>query len=425
LQDLCKARNIEVSAPVVILPSGWGYGSTCIARSLGRLRVPVYSVDCTSRTFVSFSRYCTGTFAWDENVSAAESVQFLLRAGQKIGRRSILIATTDATAVFVADNAEELKEWFIFPSVESSLVHSLWNKKQMHQLAKKLGIATPEASFPASRSDILEFLQTAMFPIVIKGIDGDRLAKCAGKKGFIAHSQAELLRRYDSIVEEDPNNPNLMLQEYIPGNDETVCGLEGYFNESSECLFSVTGKKIRQWPAYQGVTTLGVCLKNETIEQITREFVKKIGYKGILDIGFRYDSRDGLYKLLDTNPRIGCTFRLFVAENGMDVARALYLDLTGQLIGPAEAREGRKWMVEDLDVLSSLRYWRDRRLTLTQWIRSFRGIAETAFFSLDDPLPFLAMCLQRALKIFKDFRRKLTAGGAVQSRPACSSNRWA
>jgi predicted ATP-grasp superfamily ATP-dependent carboligase len=347
-------------------------------------------------------------------------VQFLLRAGQKIGRRSILIATTDATAVFVADNAEELKEWFIFPSVESSLVRSLWNKKQMYQLAKKLGIATPEASFPASRSDMLKFLQSAMFPIVIKGIDGDLLAKCAGKKGFIAHSQDELLRRYDSMIE-DPSNPNLMLQEYIPGNDETVCGLEGYFNESSECLFAVTGKKLRQWPAYQGVTTLGVCVKNENIEQITRELVKKIGYKGILDIGFRYDLRDSLYKLLDANPRIGCTFRLFVAENGMDVARALYLDLTGQLIMPAEAREGRKWMVEDADVLSSLRYLRDRRLTLIQWIRSFRGIAETAFFAPDDPLPFIAMCLHRVVKILKDFRRKL----AGQPRPAYSPNRWA
>jgi D-aspartate ligase len=383
----------------------------------------VYSVDCTSRSFVSLSRYCTGKFAWDENVSAAKSVQFLLRAGQRIGQRSILIATTDATAVFVADNADALTEWFIFPRVESSLVHSLRSKKEMCQLAKKLGIATPEAFFPTSRSDMLRFLQSAKFPIVIKGIDGDRLAKCAGKKGLIAHTQPELLKEYDSI--EDSNNPNLMLQEYIPGDDETVCGLEGYFNESSECVFAVTGKKLRQWPAYQGVTTLGICLKNETIEKITREFVRKIGYKGILDIGYRYDRRDGLYKLLDANPRIGCTFRLFVAENGMDVVRALYLDLTGQPITPAEARDGRKWMVEDLDLLSSLRYLLDRRLTLKQWIMSFRGIAETAFFALDDPLPFIAMCVNRGVKVLKLICRKLIPGQTRQTRPAYSPNRWA
>ena len=407
----------------MILPSGWGHSSTCISRSLGRLGVPVYSVDSTAGTFASFSRYCRGKFAWDQAASAAKSVEFLLRIGKRIGRRSILIATTDASTALVADNAHALKEWFIFPSVESTLVHSLCSKKAMYQLAKKLGIATPEAFFPTSRSDVLQFVQSAMFPVVIKGIDGDRLAKCAGKKGFIARTQSELLKKYDSI--EDSNNPNLMLQEYIPGNDETVCGLEGYFNESSECLFAVTGKKLRQWPAYQGVTTLGICMKNEIIAKITTEFVKKIGYKGILDIGYRYDSRDGLYKLLDANPRIGCTFRLFVAEDGMDVARALYLDLTGQPIVPSEAREGRKWIVEDLDVLSSLRYLLDGRLTLKQWIRSFRDIAETAFFALDDPIPFLAMCLNRGVLVLKRICRKLIPGEARQTRSAYSPNRWA
>src|SRR5215467_9069827 len=176
---------IQVSTPVVILPSGWGHNSTCIARSLGRFGVPVYSVDCTSRTFVSFSRYCRGKFAWDESASAAKSVQFLLRAGQKISQRSILIATTDEPATLVADNAGARREWFIFPTVGSSLVHTLCSKKEMYQLAKQLGIATPEAFFPASRGDMLKFLESAMFPIIIKGIDGDRLAKCAGKKGFM------------------------------------------------------------------------------------------------------------------------------------------------------------------------------------------------------------------------------------------------
>ena len=146
----------------------------------------------------------------------------------------------------------------------------------------------------------------------------------------------------------------------------------------------------------------------EAIEKTTREFMKAIGYQGILDIGYRYDSRDGLYKLLDVNPRIGCTFRLFVADNGMDVARALYLDLTGQPVAPAAAREGRKWIVEDLDALSSLRYVLDRKLTLKQWITSFRGIQETAFLALDDPLPFLAMCLIRGKQMLKWIGAKLS-----------------
>src|SRR2546430_17218802 len=166
----------------------------------------------------------------------------------------------------------------------------------------------------------------------------------------IVRSPSELLERYDRM--EDPESPNLMLQEYIPGGDDCVWMFNGYFNENSDCLFAMTGKKIRQAPVYTGYTSLGICLENETVKKTTIEFMKKIGYRGILDIGYRYDARDGKYKLLDVNPRIGSTFRLFVAENGIDVVQALYLDLTGRPVVPGAAREGRQWFVADQDLVS-------------------------------------------------------------------------
>jgi D-aspartate ligase len=410
-------QKMQTSTPAVIL-GGLGHNSLCIARSLGRLGVPVYSVDSASGAFASFSRYCKAKFCWDESLPAAASVQFLLALGRRIGQRSILIATTDEAAAFIAENAQTLRQWFIFPSIDSRLVHSLSSKKEMYHLATKLGIVTPKAIFPRSRREVLAFLETAELPIMLKGIDGNRLSKRCGQRMFIAQTESDLLKKYDAA--EDLENPNLMLQEYIPGGDQTVCGLEGYFNESSDCIFAVTGKKLRQWPAYMGVTTLGICLKIEAIEKITREFMKAIAYKGILDIGYRYDARDGVYKLLDVNPRIGCTFRLFAAENGMDVARALYLDLTGQRVAPSVAREGRKWIVEDLDALSSLRYLLDRKLTLRQWVSSFRGIQETAFLDFHDPLPFLAMCLTRGRQALrwigeKRFRRRARQAGRWQA----------
>src|SRR5204863_3947033 len=133
----------------------------------------------------------------------------------------------------------------------------------------------------------------------------------------------------------------------------------GYFDRNSDCVLGFTGQKLRQWPPHQGVTTPGICRHNAGVADTTCRFMKAVGYRGILDIGYRWDARDGLYKVLDVNPRIGATFRLFVAENGMDVARALYLDLTGQPVPGGLAREGRRWLVEDHDLVSSLRYRRD------------------------------------------------------------------
>lgn len=382
------------TTPVVVLRSD-SHGGLNIMRSLGRLGVPVYNVDPNPLAPAFRSRYCKGKFLWDiEHRPAEESVAYLASVRRKIGRPSILIPTTDRTARFVADHSRILVQEFLFPQQPAGLVDALASKQDMFHLARRNHVPTPDAVFPQSREDVLVFLDRVRFPVMLKGIDGQRLWERTGKKMFITQSKEQLLKIYD--LAEDRNHPNLMLQEYIPGGDDTIWMFNGYFNTDSDCLIGFTGKKIRQCPIHTGSTSLGICLHNPEVNEITRRFMKAIGYRGVLDIGYRYDARDGQYKVLDANPRIGATFRLFVGENGMDVARALYLDLTGQEVIPSSANEGRKWMVEDLDIVSSYRYFREGSLSFSEWMRSFRGLKETAFISPDDPLPLIAVLVSRS-----------------------------
>ena len=154
------------------------------------------------------------------------------------------------------------------------------------------------------------------------------------------------------------------------------------------------------------MTALGVCLPSRPIEAITRRFMKAVGYKGILDIGYRYDKRTRTFKLLDVNPRLGATFRLFVADNGMDVARAQYLHLTGQPVPAGRMCMGRKWMVEDADLISCIQYCRDGELTLWDWIAGYSGIRECAWFARDDVVPFLGMCSLFSVRPFRKIVRE-------------------
>jgi D-aspartate ligase len=133
-------------------------------------------------------------------------------------------------------------------------------------------------------------------------------------------------------------------------------------------------------------------VRNEEVEQVTVRLMQALGYRGILDIGYRFDARDGTYKLLDANPRLGVTFRLFVDSVGVDVARALYLDLTGQAFEAGEPVPGRRWAVENLDVASAIRHVRSRELSVAGWVRSLRAVDEWAWFARDDVRPFLRMC---------------------------------
>ena len=408
-------RISNTSTPVVVLISG-DHGPLGITRSLGRLGVPVYVIDPHRFTPSSFSKYCKGKYVWDiDNHRPSETLAFLENVGRELSSRPILIPTSDPVAVFVADNLTCLSHSFLIPELRPALVHGLSDKKQMYFLAKKYSIPTPETVFPKSKTDVLEFLDRAAFPVMLKGIDGMRLWKRTGRKMFIVWDARELLERYDAA--EDPEFPNLMIQEYIPGGDDTVWMFNGYFNRNSDCLLGVTGKKIRQCPIHTGATSLGICLENEVVQQTTKTFMKRIGYQGILDIGYRYDARDGQFKVLDVNPRIGASFRLFTTSNGMDVARALYLDLTGQEVPASVAELGRTWLVEDSDLVSFYRYRQEGTLSFKAWLNSLRGVRESAYLSKDDLLPLVPLCIHR----FAELVRRIGKQFSLEARETGSA----
>jgi predicted ATP-grasp superfamily ATP-dependent carboligase len=185
---------------------------------------------------------------------------------------------------------------------------------------------------------------------------------------------------------------------------------------------------LRNFPPYFGQASFAVCENNEDVEKMTMRFMTSIGYKGPLDLGFRYDARDGQYKVNDVNPRIGAMFRLFVGQNGMDVARALYQDMTGQPVTPSFTPEGRKWIVEDVDLFSSIRYYRDGKFNLKQWINSFRAIQETTFLSRDDPWPIVGACLLDTRRVLPEAlgarrgRFQLEANGTVAAHTRTASS---
>jgi predicted ATP-grasp superfamily ATP-dependent carboligase len=319
------------------------------------------------------------------------SIDSLLGVSEHFKTRPILIPTSDATAALVQEAAEQLQEAYRFLIPPRGLAGSLSSKRELFFLCRKYGHPTPETFFPHSRSEVVQLLKRVVFPIVLKGID-DRVVFGQTKVAMrIAQSADELLQCYDTL--ESQQKQNVMLQEYIPGEADSVWMFNGYFDEKSECLAGFMGRKLRQRPVGTGITTLGICLQNAAAERPIRELLSSLGYRGIVDIGCRFDARDCKYKLLDVNPRIGCTFRLFIDPNGMDVVRACYLDLTGQAVRAEPASEGRKWLVENLDLITLPDHLKQRKLTFSQWLRSLRGVRETAWFDWSDLSPFWAMCL--------------------------------
>jgi D-aspartate ligase len=385
----------DCSTPVVVLRVH--HGSLGIARSLGRLGVPVHAVHSGPGCPELRSRYWSSQSLWEFNRDEPDqSVAWLLELGERLGRRAVLVPTADDLAELVAGHAQALGERFLFQDNPLDLVQTLSAKQAFYHLAKRLGCPTAETWFPTSLEDVRRFSETASFPILLKASDGLRLEARTGRRMVIVDRPEELLAWYQRL--EDPARPGLMLQEYIPGRDADKMWLfDGCFDVNSDCLMGITARKLRSHPVHAGATSMGVCERNERLYDQSLQFMKAVGYRGIVGMDYCWDARDGSYKLLDPNPRIAANFRLFVGSNGLDVIRCLYLHLTGQPVPETEAVEGRKWIVEDQDFDSFRDYHSEGSLSLGGWLRSLVGVREGAWFAWDDlgPAFGIAMALAR------------------------------
>jgi D-aspartate ligase len=400
-KDTPQTENNRV--PVVTL--GGKLGALSICRSLGKLGIDVHVVDEDPNCPAFHSRYCRHKhlFGFDQR-KAGDYHQWLTDLGKQFDERPILMATSDELSIFVAERAPDLEELFRFPVMDANLVKGLASKKEMFDIAMQCDVPTAGAIFPENESEVIEFSKRATLPVMLKGIFGNRLADLSGKKMQIIYDAETLIKEYNSLAVLDPDN--LMIQEYIPGGDDQIFIFNGYFDRNSDCLAAFTGRKIRQFPIHIGCASLAECCWNEEVSEITVQFMKRIGYRGILDIGYRYDERDGKYKVLDINPRVGQAFRAFVAENNMDVVRALYLDLTGQRPAQIVPREGRRWMIEDYDLISSFHYFKEGSLTMNEWVRSFSNLEEGMWFDWGDPLPFAHISMTTAKRALGYLRKK-------------------
>src|SRR5262245_12239003 len=127
----------DASLPVLVLQMQH-HGALGVMRSLGRLGVRVYGVHPTRRPPASFSKYCRQVFELDlDQAPPEESVDSLRAIGRGLGSMPLLLPTNDESALFVARNASQLQESFLFPLNPVQVVWSLYNKKAMYCLAKR------------------------------------------------------------------------------------------------------------------------------------------------------------------------------------------------------------------------------------------------------------------------------------------------
>ena len=427
-------QDLDPNVPVLVMKLGHyplHHGVMGAIRSLGRAGVTVYAVHEDRLAPAGMSKYLTGRFVWPTMVDdPQELLQGMTFMADRIGRPAILLPTDDRAAVFVAEHGPRLREIFRFPNQPEGLPRRLADKLELFQICRTLGIACPDVAVPASRAGVVEFSRRVLFPVMLKltqgsiELESSALLNTGILPTMIANSPGELLSLYDRV--ERLHAGPVLLQECIPDGEDWI--VHGYCNERSECLVGFTGVKLRSYPPKTGGTTLGVCRSNPLLLDQAKMLFRRLGYRGILDMDWRLDHRDGQYKLLDFNPRVGAQFRLFVNRHGVDVVRAMHLDLTGRPVPGDAPPDGRTFIAEQFDVLSALAYRRQGELTLGTWWSSVRQTRdlELGWLDPDDLLPAAWMAVRSLFRAgVKGLRLDNTPRAGYSRPPRYSPGRLA
>ncbi|MCW1959148.1 MAG: ATP-grasp domain-containing protein [Mycobacterium sp.] len=344
--------DLDVGLPAVVLwvtPFSLQHNCLGVFRSLGRAGVPVYAVVGHPKAPVMKSRYARGQILWQPYRGEGYDVLLdrLVGFGRELGRRSVIVCTSDEMAVLVARRRAVLEEWFVLPDVDRKLPGQLADKESLADLCRRHGMPVPLSVAADTPAQIDAALAEISPPVMVKStalrgqaqsVVDSTLARTAEELQGMARGWAEPFQ--------------VLVQEYLPDEHCEDWFTHGYCDGAGAARVVFTGRKVRSWPVRGGATAAAYSAPNPELVALAELFCAKVGYRGIFDIDWRLDRRTGRYYLLDFNPRVGAQFRLFEDTAGVDVVRAMHLDLSGRQIPVGAQIDGERFAVEAWDIPS-------------------------------------------------------------------------
>jgi D-aspartate ligase len=360
-----------------------------VARSLGRRNIPVYTLD-DQLSISSFSHYPNRVIRVENLRDERKTVDTVLEIGRRYGLQNwVLFPTRDETVAAFSRYRQELAGFFRVTTPDWETVKWACDKKNTHEMAKKLQIPTPETWNPRTLEE-LEPLYSRL-PLAIKPAIKENFFYATGAKAWRANT-VDQLRDLFSRAACQITPEEIMAQEIIPGDGKQQFSYCAFFR-NGQVHSSMVAQRARQHPREFGrAATYVESIELPVIEELSERFLKAINYYGLVEIEFKQDPRDGQYKLLDVNARTW-GFHSIGAAAGVDFPYLLYADQVGQEAEPCRGKPGVGWLRLLPDVPTALSEILHGQLGVGSYFRTIQRTRVESVFSHEDPIPALAEVL--------------------------------
>jgi D-aspartate ligase len=408
-EDIAAARRATPQGAIIL---GGAHGSLEIARSLGRHGIRVWLIT-DDNPLAKSSRYVARSFAWPgpRDEGALAFLTELCRRHDLDGW--VLFAGSDDDLCFVAQNHSALAGLFTLTTPPWDTVRFAYDKRQMNNRAAELGIAYPQTRYPRTAEDLTD--APLAFPVILKPSVREGRNAFVDAKAWRAEHPAELADRYaaaKALVGPD----TIMIQELIPGDGAAQYSYAGIWDRGAP-VGALVARRRRQYPVEFGFTSTFVeTTRAPEVETAAARFLASISYNGLVEIEFKYDARDGLYKILDVNAR-AWTWMALGAAAGLDFAALQWALACGERLTPRAAASGTSWLYLSRDLAAALHEIAAGRLSPLTYLRSLSRTSARAVFALDDPLPAVIDIPLSAARVItrRLTRRHRNATAALQS----------
>lgn len=293
----------DVSPAIVLNVHYSGIG---IARDLASKGIPVIGLGFDASAPGRWSRYLDYRDAPDSSHFPKELADYLVELAKDYTQPGVLFPTRDADLLFMDAYRTELGRYYRLVLPGGDVLHTILDKSSLAEKARETGIAVPRTMVVCAENELRAIEAAISFPVVVKprrAVDWKRqdILRATGySKAYLARSVADLESFYEKIAS---LNPEILVQEWVEGNENRTYVLACYVDGNSECVGAVIFRKWLQYPANFGLGCLYESIEDEKVLEAGLRLLKYIRFSGIAEVEFKLDDRTNELNLIEINPR--------------------------------------------------------------------------------------------------------------------------
>jgi predicted ATP-grasp superfamily ATP-dependent carboligase len=332
----------------ILVTDGEQRAALSVARSLGAAGHWVLIAAARDGSIAGSSRYASAEFIAPDPLIDPEAFADRIAAVCRSESVELLLPITDASLLAVQDRPKRFAEITI-PWPEADTVRRVANKAVVLDLAREIGLATPQQCEIGSERELKNVLDRVTLPVVVKPTRSLGEADAERHKFVVAHAaDPDRLRK---AVQKYPRAAfPLLLQQRIVGPGIGIFLLSW----NGRLIARFAHRRIREKPPSGGVSVYCESIAMpQDLEAGSRQLLDGLGWSGVAMVEFKLDQASGRPYLMEINGRFWGSLQLAV-DSGVDFPRLLVAAARGENPAPVlDYRTGvrSRWWWGDVDHL--------------------------------------------------------------------------